>query len=409
MSLVVERLRLWCLAALIFFLPLSAWLVSVTGQELVGLGRNLLLGLLIILSIVRYRQFHRPNPSTWLALFFILLVLVSYWYRQDSVLQWLRGVRYLIEPLLLYVTLQLWPLTGSKQKLWQALAFVTALVVLGAVVEFVAPELLRTTIDSTGRGYLGQIHLASSLTRLQSTLAGPNALGLFLLVSLLLWPLWQKVIPKYLAITTGVFGLAAILLTFSRSSYTGFLFGGATLVTTGRQVLGKSARLLTVSFVALLVLIGALLIARPEELVRTASNTTRFEQYERVWEQRGEIGFWGRGAGAAGLVSVDRLDGGANYYTENSYLDAYEAVGLLAALAYLGFWICLVWSLLRAQTATTIAVGATALGLAVAGIFINHYTGQAAIWLTLLFAGVASGKASRVEERPVNPIATRVV
>lgn len=404
-----ERLRFWMLGGLIIFLPLSAWLISVSGQEMAGLVRDLLLALFVGASVVGYRQTKRPNVSTWLALFFILLVLVSYWDRQDSVSQWLRGVRYLIEPLLLYVTLQVWPLTGSKQKLWQALAVVTALVTLGAVVEFVAPELLRATIDSSSRGYLGQIHLASSLTRLQSTLAGPNALGLFLLVSLLLWPLWQKVIPKYCAISTGALGLAAILLTFSRSSYVGLLVGGVALVTIGRGAVGKSARLLTVSIVISLVLIGALLIAKPEELVRTASNATRFEQYERVWEQKSEIGWWGRGAGAAGLVSVSRLDGGPNFYTENSYLDAYEAVGLLAAMAYLGFWICLVWSLLRAQTATTIAVGATALGLAVAGIFINHYTGQAAIWLTLLFAGVASGKVSRVEEKPVNPIATRVV
>lgn len=392
----LERLRLHCLVTLIIFLPLSAWLISLTGQEMIGLGRDLLLGLFIILSCVRYftprsvegRQVYKPNASTWLALFFILLVLASYWHRQDSVLQWLRGVRYLIEPLLLYVTLQVWPLTGSKQKLWQALAVVTALVTLGAVVEFVAPGLLRTTVDSTGRGYLGQIHLASSLTRLQSTLAGPNALGLFLLVSLLLWPLWQKVIPKYCAVSTGALGLVAMLLTFSRSSYTGFMFGGAMLITAGGQVLGKSVRPLTAIFMTLLVLIGVLLVARPEELVRTASNATRFEQYERVWEQRGEIGWWGRGAGAAGLVSVDRLDGGPNFYTENSYLDAYEAVGLLAALAYLGFWITLVWSLLRTKSITTIVVGAAALGLAVAGIFINHYTGQAAIWLALLFAGL---------------------
>lgn len=395
-----ERLRLWSLVALIVFLPLSAWLVSLTGQNWVGLGRDLLLALLIGLSLTNWftpspvegRARRAVNATTWLALIFIILVLTSYFYRQDSIEQWLRGVRYLIEPLLLFVALQLFPLKLPHKNLWRALALVTILVVTGAIIEFFAPNFFRATFDVSGRGYLGQIHLASSLTRLQSTLAGPNALGLFLMTALLIFPVWQKTAPRYLAIFAGGLGLVALLLTFSRSSYTGFLFGGATLVTAGGQVLGKSARLFSTIFVILLVSIGVLLIVRPEELVRTSSNTTRFEQYERVWAQKSEIGWWGRGAGAAGLVSVDRLDGGPNFYTENSYLDAYEAVGLLAALAYLGFWILLIRSLLMVKTVESITVSAAVLGLAVAGLFINHYTGQAAIWLVLLFAGVVLGQ-----------------
>lgn len=388
----LERPRIWCLVAIIIFLPLSAWLVSLTGQNWVGLGRDLLLILFVGFSFVGWGQVKRPKTPTWLALVFILLVLASYFHRQDSLTQWLRGARYLIEPLLLFVTLQLFPLGETPRILWRALALATGLVVLGAVIEFFAPQLLRLTIDATGRGYLGQMHLAANLTRLQSTLAGPNALGLFLTVSLLLWPIWQKAIPRYLAISAGALGLVALLLTFSRSSYTSFMFGGATLITASRSALGKSARLLAIVFVTLLVLIGSLLIIRPEELVRPASNSMRFEQYQRLWDDREQIGFWGRGAGAAGLVSVDRLDGGPNFYTENSYLDAYEAVGLLAALAYLGFWIGLAWLLLHRQTIESLVVGAAVLGLTVAGLFINHYTGQAAIWLVLLLAGIVLGQ-----------------
>lgn len=404
-----ERLRLWTLVALIIFLPLSAWLVSLTGQSWVGLGRDLLLAMFVLLSLANWRLLHRPTATTWLAIIFILLVLVSYFYRQDSAEQWLRGVRYLVEPLLLFVTLQMFPIYDSRQKLWRALAVASCLVVTGAVIEFFAPQVLRATIDETGRGYLGQIHQAASLTRLQSTMAGPNALGLLLMVSLLLWPIWNKAASRSLAIGSGVLGLVAILLTFSRSSYLGLFVGSIALLMTGRTLLKGYTKPLVAGLLMVIVLIGGLYILRPQALTRDNSNDVRLEQYQRLWDEKGQIGFWGRGAGAAGLVSVDRLDGGANYYTENSYLDAYEAVGLLAALAYLAFWICLVWSLLRAQTATTVAVGAAVLGLAVAGIFINHYTGQAAIWLTLLFAGVASGKVNRVEGEPVNSITTQVV
>jgi len=383
-----ERLRAWSLVALIIFLPLSAWLVSLTGQNWVGLGRDLLLAIFMLLSLANWRSLHRPAAATWLATAFVLLVLASYFYRQDSTEQWLRGVRYLIEPLLLFTTIQMFPISESRQILWRTLAAATCLVVIGAVIEFFAPQLLRATIDATGRGYLGQIHQAATLTRLQSTLAGPNALGLFMMVSLLLWPVWSKIIPRNLAIGSGVLGLLVILLTFSRSSYLGLFIGVLALLVAGRALLKGYTKPLAVGLLVTVVLIGGLYILQPQTLTRNNSNNVRIEQYQRLWNDKEQIGFWGRGAGAAGLVSVDRLDGGPNFYTENSYLDAYEAVGLLAALAYLGFWISLVWSLLRTRNTTSIAVGATVLGLAIAGIFINHYTGQAAIWLALLFAGL---------------------
>ena len=395
----IERFRVWCLVALIIFLPLSAWLVSLTGQNWVGLGRDLLLAIFILLSLANWRLLRRPAAATWLAIAFVLLVLASYFYRQDSTEQWLRGVRYLVEPLLLFATIQMFPISESRQMLWRALAVATGLVVTGAVIEFFAPGLLRATIDATGRGYLGQIHQAASLTRLQSTLAGPNALGLFLMISLLLLPIWSKAVSRSQAIGSGALGLIAMLLTFSRSSYLGLFVGALGLLVAGRTLLKGYTKPLIAGLLMAVVLVGGLYILQPQALTRDNSNAVRLEQYSRLWNDKEQIGFWGRGAGAAGLVSVDRLDGGPNFYTENSYLDAYEAVGLLAALAYLGFWIFLAWSLLRTQNATAIAVGATVLGLAVAGMFINHYTGQAAIWLALLFAGIAPEKEDRTIEK----------
>ncbi|MDO8649904.1 MAG: O-antigen ligase family protein [Candidatus Berkelbacteria bacterium] len=402
----IERFRVWCLVALIIFLPLSAWLVSLTGQNWVGLGRDLLLAIFILLSLPNWRLPRRPTTTTWLAIAFVLLVLASYFYRQDSIEQWLRGVRYLIEPLLLFIILHIFPLKQPHEKLWGSLAIITIIVAIGAMAETSYPSLFRTTLDSTSRGYLGQIHLADTLTRLQSTLAGPNALGLFLMIALLLLPAWQKTIQLFnyekdtsrLAAGAGVACLFALLMTYSRSSYLGFFTGALTMLIACRDMWKKNIKLLIVGLTVALVLIGVVFLDKPEELIRTTSNSMRLEQYQRLWEQKDEIGFWGRGAGAAGLVSVDRLDGGPNFYTENSYLDAYEAVGLLAALAYLGFWIFLAWSLLRTQNATAIAVGATVLGLAVAGMFINHYTGQAAIWLALLFAGIAPEKENGTKE-----------
>ena len=80
----IERFRVWCLVALIIFLPLSAWLVSLTGQNWVGLGRDLLLAIFILLSLPNWRLLRRPAAATWLAIAFVFFVLASYFYRPDS-------------------------------------------------------------------------------------------------------------------------------------------------------------------------------------------------------------------------------------------------------------------------------------------------------------------------------------
>lgn len=389
MSDVVERWRLAALAALIIFLPLSAWLVSWSGNYLISLSRDFLLLVFLIVSVIDWRFYRQPTPIVWLALIFIGLVLMSFFHRQDSVSQWFRGVRFLTEPLALFSLLQIFPLKSGYRVLWNALAAALVIVVIGGLLEYFYPQSIHSTIGQIGRGYLGQIHFAGGFVRLQSFLAGPNALGLFLMIGLLLLPVWQRFVPTWLAVATGLVGLTELLLTFSRSSYVGFFAAVIVLLVVAREALGSYWKYLTAATLIGIVIIAGLFVWRPQALTRDQSNTIRLEQYQRVWQERGEIGFWGRGAGAAGLSSVERLDNGPNFFTENTYLDAYEAVGILAALSYLAFWAVLIWFLVAGgRSLERLSVGVAVLALAGAGMFINHYTGQAAVWLGLLFAGV---------------------
>ncbi len=375
------------LGALIIFLPLSAWLVSLPGRYEVGMIRDLLLGLFLLLTVADYRSWRRPTAGFWLAAAFTIAVLLSFFTREDSVAQFLRGVRFLAEPLLLFGAVSLLP-PANKTVLWRAFAVSMLLVALGAVAEIIYPGWLRLTLDETARGYLGQVHLAGAARRLQSTLAGPNALGLFLMTALLLAPAWFNRFARPVAVTVTAVAVIALLLTFSRSSYLGFVVGLIGLLVAGRGLLNQQRRWLWGLLGAFVAVIVAVLVWSPTTLTRLNSNTVRFEQYQRVWDQRSDIGVFGRGAGAAGLSSVDRIDNGPNYFSENTYLDAFEATGLLGFIAYLGFWLWLIIALWRRQTLASVSVGAAALGLLAAGFFINHYTGQAAIWLTLLAAGL---------------------
>lgn len=385
-----SKLWVWALAVLVVFLPVSAWLVSASGTYQLSLGRDSVLFLLLILSLSNVRSWRRPDLITLLSALFCLLTLATFFHRQDSLSQWLRGVRYYAEPFLLLALLRLSPL-DDKQRSRLSWAFLGAylVVLVGATIDFIRPEWLRLTFDATARGYLGIYHKAGTLSRLQSLLAGPNALGLFLMVALLMLPIWASRLKKWLSVLLILIGLIALVLTFSRSSYIGLVAGLVFIVGFGYGRVGPTVyRWVMVAMVSLLLVGVVAIVAKPEYLTRFRSNELRLEQYQRVWNERAEIGFWGRGAGAAGLVSEYRLDNGPSYFTENTYLDVYENLGVLPALSYLSVFILLIALLLKKRTEMGLALAAACFGLMVAGLFIDSFTGQAALWSVLIFAAV---------------------
>ncbi len=390
----MTRLRLWFLTLLIIFLPLSAWLVSYTGNYLVSLGRDVLLILFLLAGLLKTRYWQKPNALFWLSLIFTLFTLASYFTRQDSLAQWLRGVRYLIEPIVLFTAVIYFP-HSAKAERWLTLTFIFSLfiVVVGAGIDYFYPEWLRWSLAQGGRGFLGEIHFASNLPRLQSILAGPNALGLYLMVSLLLSFIWGKLLPKWLTALLVITSFTGLVLTFSRSSYLGLIAGIIYLLVFGHKLIPNARLWLVAIFIGGIVAAFCVTHLRPDFLTRVASNNTRLEQYQRIWHERKDIGWWGRGAGTAGPFSASSFDDRPTYFSENTYLDVYENIGLLGALSYIIFWIGLIVSLTRQQTLPSMAVASAVFGLVIAGIFIDHFTGQVALWVTVLFAALLSNRS----------------
>lgn len=388
------------LVALIIFLPLSAWLVSFTGNQLIGLGRDVSLVLLLIILFWRLKT--RPVLFNLAAGLFLLEIILSFYWREESLSQWLRGLRFVGEPILLFLLLANVPLSEKvEESVWQTMAITLGVVVVIGFLEYLFPIVVRTHLGAIQTGYLGQIHLAGAYKRMQSVLAGPNALGLYLMMGLLFFGWGGAQLAKrsgwaWLPISGG---LIALVLTFSRSAWLGYLISYLVGLAFSAHLPKHLRLVITITVIVVGLLITRALIDRSASwLTRDFSGQIRLEQYQRVWRERGEIGLLGRGPGSAGLASQNRLDNGPNYYTENSYLDTFEGLGFLGGALYLLLWFSVLIALWRSSSKLSQPVFYAGLGLAIAGIFINHYTGQAAIWLFWLLAALALNSTDPIME-----------
>lgn len=386
-----KRLSVWCCYGLILFLPVSAWLVSLSGREWLTFGRDILLVLLALgVLFGNWRRGHLDAPEI-VILLFIGYCLLSFVWREESLSQWLRGVRFVIEPLMLFLLLGRSQTNISIKPILKTAVIVSVLIAIVGLIQFVWPQLLHFTFG-TGleRGYIGTIQrVGGNITRIQSTLAGPNALGLYLMVVLLIMGSWWRLFSRPVAIIFAGLLTAALLLTFSRSSLVGF--SGAAIIVGGilyywRQ---KSAVLPVIgtAFVTLLV-IGVAFVVDGGRFSHGNSNLMRLEQYHRIAAEYPQIGLTGRGIGAAGLVSQDRLDNGSSRFTENTFLDMFEGLGLIGFIGYTLVWLTILWRSFRSISFDAPAVFLAGFGLVIAGLLVNHYTGQAAIWLFWLLAAL---------------------
>lgn len=222
----IERINKWVfygLVGLLGFLPFSSWIVSLTGKSSISLLRDLFVGLIFLMALYGvYLKKKKIDKSLWLFVVFILFGLLSVFWREDSLMQWLRGFRFIFMPIVLFLSVSLMDLT-EKQKSWIYKVLIVGGSVISAlaILELVGVRIpLTTSLSSTGA--LVSEHISGSLKipRLQGVLAGPNALGLYMmaLVGCCLG-IFQK-FGKTSKWLLGIF-FVVLVLTFSRSALIG--------------------------------------------------------------------------------------------------------------------------------------------------------------------------------------------
>lgn len=387
-----NSLTFFLLIVLAVFLPLSAWAVSYFGNSNISLIRDFLIGLIFLLAFFNIKR----TPAIVIpVIILVVYAAVSFFWKEASVLQWLKGYRFLFGPIFLFLSLSLLYFKDSQKKaLIKLVIAMGVFVILLSALEFLGVKLPLTSKWS-GALALDQTHFIGGVDaiRLKSILAGPNALGLYLLVLFsyclaFIKKSWIKFPLLFLIVVASV-------LTFSRSTWAGLIvFALAYSFILLKTKIGVLKTTMLLGIISLAILFLGLNLYQNESyekvITHDDSNTRRIEQYERIWQSRYEIGLLGRGTGTAGPSSQVRLDQGENHWTENIYLDIFEELGLIGLVLYLAVIISmLIFSWKRIDRSFGLASFLSLFSFSIAGLFINYYTGQVGIFLVWLALGLS--------------------
>jgi O-antigen ligase len=402
------KAALFALCGLVLFLPFSAWLVSLSGRQNLSLVRDVFILVIGACSIPYVCRRNYRQPVTYAALLFCGWAILTFLWKQESALQWLKGFRFSVMPIVLFLFLVNFPWSDKNRlTVLRAVLGGALIIVLISVLQLLGVKVPVTTTYSGNfvTGALTQIHYVGGLgvQRFTSVLAGPNAFALYFLAAAgyCLWAMYAR--QRAAAVLMGAVVLL-LLITFSRSSSLGLLcFVALVAFFWGRERFGAARTLAVLGGGLVLIALAFLGFYRNPAgnalLTHSTSSIDRVTQYHRIWDTREEIGLLGRGTGTAGPASQFRLDNGPNHWTENSYLDTFEETGLIGFALYLALIISLIrfaWN----NSVTPLGRSAFILlaSLSLTGLFINYYTGQVGIYLFWLMAALLVQENRATEE-----------
>lgn len=394
MKKIFNRYSYLLIVILFVFLPFSSWLVSLTSNQWLSVLRDILVLIFALLVAINLKK-SQKSVFIFTILFIIYGALTFFW-KEASALQWLKGFRFTFMPIIMFAGLLLADFSQSAKKTIYKTILWSGLVIAGlAVLEYFGVQIPLTLNHGTPEE-ISALHRVGNLNihRIQSVLAGPNAFGLYLaaLCGISLGIGKTKKINWYF----WLFFILAIF-TFSRSCWLAIaailiLFLYLYLKSMQRRRLALS--IFVSCIIGLFTFVGILYSNSSTQDLITHNDSTsrRIEQYQRIWNTKNEIGLFGRGSGTAGPSSQYRLDNGENHWTENIYLDLFEELGLIGLIFYLSLLTAIGFYLISGfnfnnneQLSALLLFG----GFLIAGVSINYYTGQAGIYLYWLIIGLA--------------------
>lgn len=443
------------IVALVVLLPLHALLVTVGTRLIAGPGhaplpalalwKELLVVAILALAAVEiwkiWRAGQRPacDLLDLLVVAFFALAVGSAAWHGTATPKLLLGLRYDVLAPLAFVVLRHAPWSDwARSRLLWALVWVgTAVAAIGLAglvlpASFFAALGYATDFHSL---YLPDSPLApfsqiggTAIRRAQSTLSGPNQLGLWLIVPIGALLASARRLGRARALALGALLAAALAATFSRTAWIGAVAG--TLAVGALQVGPRLARrwLLPVAgLLAAAVLVGVL--AAPATIVRLSSSRGHFEQpLEAVHRLLATP--WGEGLASAGPASsrfadacvmlqpkddprwaaaqpelcvflgdqqvqpTDRLCR-CPFHPENWYLQIAVELGwpgLILWIGILALALWKLWPLARAREPLGTAAAVALLGTAVGALFLHAWEDTAVAFSVWILVAVALQK-----------------
>ncbi|MFH1375722.1 MAG: O-antigen ligase family protein [Patescibacteria group bacterium] len=397
------------LALLPFHAFLFTWFHSFFWQEswviVVQAWKEVLVGILAVFAIVKLIQTRQApcSKSFWIGTVFVVLAVLYALFDSGELIQRVFGLRTAVIFLIAFLSIQFFDFGGARtEKLKKIVLISSGIVIAFALLQkFILPaDFLANFGYSTNvsswlpGGNLPIYHTVgdSGTIRAQSTFAGPNQLGAYLLVIL---PLAfvafrkEKKFFKYLAAMIFIGGAITLALTFSRSAWVGaFAMLLALAVSLWRQGLPrKLKRKLAIGGVIGIIVVTGATIFQPsfrEIFLRQASTSEHLarsvEAAKVVLVNPLGLGL-GQSAGVSQRFDPETHTG---ITPENTYLGTAIELGWLGGILLLA----LIFTLLRELAATKNPLFYSLLGIAVVALFLHPLEDTPTALTLFLLAGV---------------------
>jgi len=356
------------LAALPFHAFLFTWLKSFFWTEnwtiLAQAWKEILVGFLVILAIGKFWQKRKlpAEKSFWLSGILIILAILYAFFGDGELAQKIYGLRTATLFLIIFLAIQFFDFGSERiKKLKRVVLAASGLVILFALLQkFLLPPDFLVNFGYSANvsswlpgGNLPAYHLVgeSETIRLQSTFAGPNQLGAYLIVILPLavaqWWKEKKCIGcKSFMSFVILGGLLTLFLTYSRSAWlAGACITAAFAIQQWRKNLPKKIKqkLLLGSALGIitLALVAVFSPSSREILLRHSSTLAHLERSRDALELVVKTPL-GLGLGQSAGIS-QRF--GEEITPENTYLGVALELGWIGGILFLAFLLTLLFEL----------------------------------------------------------------
>ncbi len=347
------------ISALFVLVPFHAAFVTIVGSQIdfkpvLQTWKELLIGVIVVLGFVAYLRdktifaFDRINI---LAISIIVLSLIVSAFARPEAPVLLAGIKTNLVVLFLFLAVQAVAKKFTKDKLEKIILIPAVIVGLIAILQplIFTPSILTRIGYGTSSIEAGQyIEGSQSMLRVFSTLGGPNQLGAYLLIPLILC-LTLALRQKNWLWLIGFVGFCwPLYMTFSRSAWLGAIAGCLVVVLI---CFNKKIQLAVLASVIVVGLSGVIFVSQVNictqfSTINTlllhgdcSSGTLTGSDFQRLTSQKTGLDSVlakpaGQGLGSAGPAS---FFGGTPLITENWYLQIAIEIGLVGLGLYIAF------------------------------------------------------------------------